>query len=143
MSMDPALYLQYLNPTTAQTTVTLNGEVVGVRNRFGKGQAFLFGTAFGSPIGESDSANQKFLAIVLKHGGVEPDKAGSLIRRRRELDGKAAWFLFNPTRWPIEAEIALENFTAAEDLLGSAVAVENKSVRVNVGPLDICCLLLS
>jgi beta-galactosidase len=143
IGVDPSFYLQYMTPTKAAPILQLGAEVVGAHNRFGKGQTYLIGTLFGAPIGNDQPANQHFLAAVLKNSGIQPDRAGRLWRRRREHAGKAAWFLFNPTRETVEENVALERFTKAEDLLGSELKITNGSVRINVGPLDICCLLLS
>ena len=139
----PFLYLHYLRLTTAKAILQQGGEIVGARNQFGKGQAWLIGTLWGTPSTNDEKANQTWMAAILKQTGILPDRAGRLVKRRREGNGRAAWFLFNPTREPVEETVALENFKSAEDLLGSALPVANGSVRVRVEPLDFCCLLLS
>ncbi len=143
VSIEPSLYLHYLTLTTAKAILQQNGEIVGTRNQFGKGQAWLIGTLWGSPIANDGNANQTFMAKVLKQTGVASDRAGRLLKRRREFQGRAAWFLFNPMRETVEETVALENFKSAEDLLGSTLPVANGAVRVRVEPLDFCCLLLS
>ena len=143
MDVEPSLYLHYLTLTTAKAVLQQGGEIVGARNGFGKGRAWLIGTLWGDSIGNGGETNQKLMVTILKEAGVEPERAGHLIKRRRELHNRAAWFLFNPMREVVEETVALENFKSAEDLLGSALTVANGSVHVRVEPLDFCCLLLS
>jgi hypothetical protein len=142
-TVDPSLYLQYLTPTSASSILGFNGEVVGTQMKVGKGQAVLIGTVFGLGVNDGQAANQSFLAAALKNAGVEPERAGNLLKRSRELDGKAAWFLFNPSRERVEETVSIGSFTTAEDLLGSTFSINSGSVRVAVEPLDILCLLLS
>lgn len=141
--VDPSLYLQYLTPTSASSILEFNGEVVGTQMKSGKGQAVLIGTVFGLGVNDGQAANQSFLVAALKNAGVEPERAGKLLKRRRELDGKAAWFLFNPSRERVEETVFIGSFTTAEDLLGSTFSINSGSVRVAVEPLDILCLLLT
>ena len=116
---------------------------MGTQNKSGKGQAILIGTVFGFPVTQDQPANQAFLAAALKNAGVGAERSGALLKRRREWEGKAAWFLFNPTRERVEETVPIGNFTTADNLLGSTLPIRNGSVRVVVEPLDIVCLLLS
>ena len=143
LAVDSSAYLQTLTPTTASSILKSNDEVVGTQNQSGKGQAILLGTVFGLPVTQDQPANQLFLKAALKNAGVEAERHGKLLKRRREWEGKAAWFLFNPTRERVEETVPIGNFTTADSLLGSALPISSGSVRVTVEPLDIFCLLLS
>ena len=141
--MEASLYLQSLTPTTAAPILELDGDVFGTENTFGKGRAILIGTVFGLSVTDDQPSTQALLTAILKNTGVLPDRHGRLLKRRRDFNNQAAWFLFNPTRQRMVETVKLETFTKAEDLLASTLPVSNGAVRVAVEPLDICCLLLS
>jgi hypothetical protein len=136
-------YLQYLKTTTAEPILKFRDEVVGCSNSFGSGRAFLVGTLPGPAVLESGGGeNRAFLARVLASAGVHSDRAGRLLRRRRMLNHRSAWFLFNPEQNTVEESVPVEGNRSARSLLGEPLRIENGNVRVMVGPMDIVCLLL-
>jgi beta-galactosidase len=142
-SVFPAFYLQAVALRTAKAVLMYDGQVAGCVNAYGKGQAYLVGTLLGHALpAYNDSRNASFLAAVLKRAGVFPDNAGKLKRRRRVLGNQSAWFLFNQTEQPVEADLGLENFTSAKDLLDAELPSHNHSLRIKVEPLDVRCLVL-
>jgi beta-galactosidase len=143
-SVFPAFYLQTLTPQTAKPILMYGDRVAGCVNTFGKGQAYLVGTLLGHALpAYNDSRNARFLAAVLTRASVRPDNVGELKRRRRVLGNQSAWFLFNLTERPIEAELPLENFRSVKDLLGPALPSNGNTVHVRVEPLDVRCLVLN
>jgi beta-galactosidase GanA len=138
-----AFYLHYLKTTTAEPILKYQGEVVGSSNRFGNGRALLIGTLLGPGVVESGGgSNQAFLATVLASAGVRSDRVGRLLRRRRTRSGRSAWFLINPEHETVEASVPLEGNRAAADLLGGSVQIERGRAHVNLGPMDVVCLLV-
>ena len=139
----PAFYLQVLRTTTAEPILKYHDEIVGSTNRFGSGRALLVGTLAGPAIVESGGGrNQAFLAAAVASAGVVSDRVGKLLRRRRTLGGRSAWFLFNPEHRMVEELVPLEANRSAIDLLAGATRIEGGKVQVRVGPMDIVCLLL-
>ncbi len=118
-------------------------EVAGSVNRYGKGRAYLIGTLLGhSILSYNDPRNGKFLASLLAQAGVQSDRIGRLIRRRRLFGDHTAWFLFNMTAQPVEESIPLKPFKSAVDLLGENLPQTASSLQVKVEPLDIRCIVL-
>ena len=142
-SVFPAFYIQTLAPQTAKPILMYGDQVAGSVNKFGKGQAYLVGTLLGHAfLAYNDPRNASFLAEVLKREGVRPDNVGELKRRRRVLGNQSAWFLFNLTERPVEADLPLENSRSAKDLLGAELLSSGNSLRVRVEPLDVRCLIV-
>lgn len=142
--VEAAFYLQYLTVTTAAPILKYRDEAAGSINHFGSGKAALIGTLLGPAMLESGGGeNQVFLAQLLASAGIAPDRSGKLLRRRRTLANRSAWFLFNPERQAVEERVALEGHASARDLLRGPLQAVNGSVRVSVGPMDIACLLVT
>jgi beta-galactosidase len=138
-----AFYLHYLKTTTAEPILQYREEVVGSSNRFGAGRALLIGTLLGPGVLESGGgSNQAFLSKLLASAGVSSDRVGPLLRRRRTRSGQSAWFLINPKHEGVEVSVPLEGNRAARDLLGAVVQIERGQANVNVGPMDVVCLLV-
>jgi hypothetical protein len=143
-SLVPAFYLQTYRTKSASTLFRCGTDPAVCVNNYGEGRAFICGTLLGhAQTAYGDARNTKFLASIAAQAGIKPDRAGSLIRRRRKLGDKQAWFFINPTAAPVAQPVSLEGFRMAEDLLGSVVNVAAGSVTVRVDPLDIRCLILS
>jgi hypothetical protein len=73
---------------------------------------------------------------------VATDRVGDLLRRRRTLGKRAAWFLFNPLDKVVEESLSLEGFTSAQDLLREEVRRVGDTISIQVAPNDIRCILL-
>jgi beta-galactosidase len=142
VKVQTAFYLQDLHLTTAEPILKYREEIVGCSNRFGSGRALLVGTLVGPAVLDSESENQAFLASVLASAGVRSDRAGRLLRRRRMLNAKSAWFLFNPDRQSVEESVPLEGNRSATTLLGEPLRIELGNIRLRVNPMDIVCVLL-
>jgi len=141
--LKPAFYLQYLEARSAKPILMYGDQVVGTANRFGSGRAILIGTLPGSAVFEGSAPeNQALLNALISASGVRPDRAGRLIRRRRALGGKAAWFLLNPTREAVEEDISTDKYTEVHDLFDGPLTLRGGRVRVRVNPMDIACLVL-
>jgi beta-galactosidase GanA len=134
--------LQLLEPAGAEVILTLAAEAAGVRNHFGDGQAILLGTLVGAAVEAGREDGKKALTALLTQAGVKPDRAGRLLRRRRVLDARQAWFLFNTSAEAVEELVPLEGRELVADLLGEPAEVAGKAVRVKVPPLDVRCLIV-
>jgi beta-galactosidase len=142
-SVFPAFQLQTLALTTATPILVYGNEVAGCENQLGKGRAYLVGTLLGhAGPAYSDWRNADFIAALLARAGVATDRVGDLLRRRRTLGKRAAWFLFNPLDKVVEESLSLEGFTSAQDLLREEVRRVGDTISIQVAPNDIRCILL-
>jgi len=142
-SVFPAFYLQTLTLTRAKPVLMYGTEVAGCVNEHGRGKAYLLGTLLGhAGPAYDDWRNAQLLSAILLQAGVAPDLVGKLRRRRRVLGKHAAWFLFNSTAETVEETMSLEGLQSARDLLGQELTVAAGGVRVEVGPLDVRCILV-
>ena len=138
-----AFYLQTLAPTTGEPLLTAGDAVAAVRNRVGAGSATLLGTFAGlsATAYPGDPGDALFARLLVDELGVRPDRAGRLLRRRRRLGEREAWFLFNPGEDPVTERVPLEGRTGGRDLLAGALAVEDGAASVTVEPAGFACLL--
>ena len=142
LTLEAERCLQTLEPAGAEVILTLGTEAAGVRNHFGDGQAILLGTLVGAAVEATREEGKKALTALLTPAGVKPDRAGRLLRRRRVLDTRQAWFLFNTAAEPVEELVPLEGRQLVAELLGESAEVAGKAVRIKVPPLDVRCLIL-
>ncbi len=141
--VEPTFYLQYLDPKKAVPVLTYAGHVTATTNRFGKGKAILIGTLLGSSVFEnSGTGNGAFLTALLNEAGVQPDRVGKLVRRRRNYQNQSAWFLYNPTRTSVQEQVPVERFTSVIDLLSGPLLARDAKVTISVPPLNFACLIL-
>ena len=138
----PSFRAQALVPARGEPVAMRDGEAVAVHSAFGRGHAWLFGTLLGHAALRGDGANARVVAEILAPAGVRADRCGPLLRRRRVLGARQAWFLFNPLEEPTEASFGLEGFARVRDLLGEPLARDGDAARLTVGPLDVRCLVL-
>jgi beta-galactosidase len=143
-SLRASLYLQKLLPTTGEVILRAGEDVVGVANSYGTGRAILIGTYAGlSATSHIHPESDQLIERVLTAAGVQPDRVGPLLRRRRVLYGQQAWFLINPTNTEVEQAIPLEEFAFLRDLLDDAVTERRTdSVTVRVPARGLCCLVV-
>jgi beta-galactosidase GanA len=142
-SVRAEFFLQYLVTKSAKPILQYKQEVAGTANSFGSGRAILLGTLIGNSVGIAGAVeNQSFLDSVLKANGIAPDRAGKLLRRRRRLGNKEAWFFFNLERAPVTEQVSLGSLKATSDLFGEPLQQQGGAVTTTVGPMDITCILL-
>ena len=140
-------YLQNLQATTGEAILKNGDDLVGVMNRFGGGQSILIGTFLGfSALAyrDFDADTDRFLEALLALAGVQGDRFGKLLRRRRLWNDREAWFFINPTAEPVTETISLEGFTGVVDLLGDSMMEQSAdAMNVRVAGTNLACLLLS
>jgi beta-galactosidase len=142
--LSPVYYLQTFRPLSAKPILLDGDEPAGVRNRYGRGSAWLIGTLLGHAVTAfPDSGNAALLSAVAATAGVSADRAGRLLRRRRTAGGKTAWFLFNAGTEAVEESLSVAGFRQVSDLLGGELQRDGNTVRVALQPLDVRCLVLS
>ncbi len=147
MQLRANFYLQTLLPTTADLLLKRRDDAVGLVNKVGAGRSILLGSFFGfSALAyrAADADGDRFLGALLATAGVSPDRCGALLRRRRVLDDRQAWFFINPTAEPVTATINCEGYTDVIDLLGdSLVSQSQDELALRVPGINLACLLLS
>lgn len=145
LELRASFYLQTLAPTTGTPLLYAGDAVAGVANRAGAGMAILLGTFAGlCATAHTHEPSDRFVARLLERAGVVPDRCGALLRRRRVLDGQAAWFLVNPTAQKVREPVDLEGFTEVHDLLDEMLeGPANGRVTVAVPAAGIRCLVVS
>lgn len=137
------LYLQSFHLQGAQPLLVHRDQVVGTTHTVGKGRAVLVGTLLGPAIADGvASDNDAVLSTLITAAGVKPDRVGKLLQRRRVLGKAQARFLINPTRETVNETVALDGGVSVTNLLGGALAVNGRQAHVEVGPLDIVCLVM-
>ena len=140
-------WLQTLQATGGEVILLHGDEVAGVRNRVGAGQAILLGSFFGFGAlahQYADAETDMFLLRLLEGAGAKADRCRELLRRRREWQGRQAWFFVNPTGEEVTARVDMEGYAKATDLLGGGVIGQaNGEMTVRVGGMDVVCVLLS
>lgn len=143
-TISPSVYLQTLRLTTGKAVLRTENAVAGCVNELGRGRAWLFGTILGhAPALRDDARAGRVLARVLSGAGIAPETNGRLVRRRRVLGNRAAWFLFNDTDTAIEESLALGEYSKVVDLLDLPLVSGQGTVRVSVEPRQVRCLILS
>ena len=140
-----SFYLQTLEATAAEPVLMAGDEVAGTFNQVGKGRAMLLGTFAGHSatahrLDQPEGVFEKLLELA----GVTPERCGGLLRRRRVLGSKQAWFLINPTAKDVEESVSLEGAGFIRDLLGDAVSSQaGDTVTVNVPACGLACLIVN
>ena len=122
-------YRQSLRPTTGEPILTFGSDVAGVVNRVGAGQSVLIGSFLGfSALAyrAADGDGDRFVEALLTRAGVLPDRCGTLLRRRRVLDDRQAWFFINPSSEPVTQTISSEGYTDLVDLLGDSLVSQSQ-----------------
>lgn len=144
-SLRASFYLQTLEPTTGTPILRADEEVAGVVNPVGQGRAILLGTFAGlCATAHCHQESDVFMERLLGEAGVQADRCGRLLRRRRELETQEAWFLINPEHGAVEETVSVDGFADVRDLLGDAVRMRlGSTVTVAVPAASICCLVLS
>ena len=140
-----SFYVQTLEPTGSEPVLTSAGAVCGVRSAVGAGQAVLVGTFAGhSATAHTLDGESVFFEKLLSLARVQPDACGRLLRRRRVLGDRQAWFLINPCEEAVTETVGLEGFASAVDLLGEPMAPAGAgAVRISVPAGEIRCLVLA
>lgn len=140
-------YLQSLQPTSGEAILKWGDDVVGVINHFGGGRGVLIGSflGFGAlAYREWDAGTDAFLEALLRTAGVEGDRCGALLRRRRAYQGAEAWFFINPTAEAVTETVSKKGFSNAIDLLENCLLNETDTdITVTVAGVDLACVLLS
>ena len=146
MEVRANFYAQTLTPTTGRPILTRGAGVAGVANSIGKGEAILLGTFLGFGAlahREHDGDTDAFLLCLLEAAGVTADRCGGLVRRRREWQGRAAWFFANPSEEEITETMDMDGFTKAVALLeNDSIAIAGDTLTVTVEAAGLTCVLL-
>ena len=147
MKVRANFYLQTLLPTTAEPILTRDGDIAAVVNRAGAGRGILIGSflGFGAlAYRDADGDGDRFLEALLATAGVTPDRCGNLLRRRRVLGDREAWFFINLEAERATETVAVAGCRKAADLLGDCLIDQTDAeMTISVGGTNLACLLLS
>lgn len=136
-----SLYVETFISKGSKPILYKENESTGVVNSHGKGKAYLIGTFIGhAGITNEDEPTREFLLKLLADSGVKQERCGSLLRRRRILKDKEAWFLINPTNKTISETIDFSGFTKVEDLLEGPI---DKSKPIEVREFAVRTIILN
>ena len=135
-----AFYLQTFETQTAQPLLWWDTKVVAVRNSFGKGTAYLFGTLFSHSImGEHCRDFQQALERLLRSAGAISQTGSDVFVCRRTWRGRQLLFLLNPTGQERQWKVTTSLSESAEDFLSQEPFAAGSSVPIQ--PFDIRCLV--
>lgn len=139
-----SLYVQTLRPITATPILAHGPRTAGVLRTVGRGRACLVGTFLGhSGASDNHAPTGQFLLRVVTEAGVQPDRCGRLLRRRRLAVSGEAWFLFNPDEEPATETLDTTGFAEVKDLLDEPLTMEGaERVRITVPPVSVRCVVL-
>lgn len=147
MEVRASFYLQTLHPTTAEAILRRDDEAAAVVNRVGAGRAILIGTflGFGAlAYRQADGDSDRVVAGLLATAGATPDRCGSLLRRRRVLGDREAWFFINLGAERVTATVDVTGYGSMIDLLGDCLTDRGDSdIVIDVAGVSLACLLLS
>lgn len=143
-SVRASFYVQTFEPTTSTAALRYGDQVAGVVNKIGAGTAVLLGTFVGlCAVSHRHEPADGFIYRLLNASGVERDGVGPLLRRRRVLDEREAWFLINPTDAPVTHQVSIGGATDVRDLLDGPLLISaSGDVSVEIPAAGICCLLV-
>lgn len=146
MEVRASFYLQTLHPTTAEPLLTRDQDIAAVVNRAGAGRAVLIGTflGFGAlAYRHADGDSDRVLEGLLATAGVIPDRCGALLRRRRVLDNREAWFFINLRAERVTASVDVSGFSTVTDLLGDCLMERRDSeIIIDLAGVSLACVLL-
>jgi hypothetical protein len=143
-------YLVPLQPTTGTSIATCEGCCVGVKNTFGSGIAYYFGTYVGLAQAKGvDRQSNLISAIIRQHAPA--DIRGDALRPRLISAGggngdEAILAVFNPDRHHAHEDVIRlpMRFKSATDVFAQRnLTIEARSLRLTVDPEDVCVLRLS
>ena len=89
----------------------------------------------------------RFVKRLMAANGVVPAHSGELLLRKRAAAPKsgermAAWIVTNPTEKDITENLGVAGWSDVSDLFGEKLAIEDGSVAITVGSLDVRVLFL-
>ncbi len=139
-------YLERLQPTSAEPILMNGDDVIASANKIGTGHVYLIGTFLGfSALAyqEVDAGTDAFLAHLLQIAKVRPERYGNLLRRRRTLNNKEAWFFINPTALDCTELIDKEGYSIVVDLLDdNLIAETDETMTIRIPSTNIGCLIM-
>jgi len=134
-SILPSLYIESFTVKYGTPILSMEKEITGVFNSYGKGKGYLIGTVMGhSFLSYGDEGTKKFLVKIIEDAGVKRSNLGKLLLRKKVLGEKEVLFLINPEGRAVSERLDTTGFSKAIDLLGGPVegliTVEPFSVKV-------------
>jgi len=139
-----SIYIESYVLRTAEPILKWQDKVVGTKNIFGKGAAYLIGT-FPANINmqvEKNDGFTEFLDKILSTANIKYNKVDGLLIRKLNIGTKEAWFLINNHQKSASVELDVKNFKNAECLLSGTKQAIGEVCKIAVPPLDVRCLIL-
>jgi hypothetical protein len=138
------LYIETFDCDDSEPILRYETAIAGTMRAAGKGKAWLLGTYVGhSGTAYRDHASHEFVHALLSACGVAPERAGSLLIRKRVSPAKEAWLFTNPTAQEMSAHVEVGEWARVSDLLDGPMAVgPDGGTAVTVPALDVRVLVL-
>ncbi|HET6487351.1 MAG TPA: hypothetical protein VFH83_13070, partial [Spirochaetia bacterium] len=143
-AIEPSLYQETFECDGSQA-IFLSGDLpAAVERSAGRGRAILLGTVVGHRgTAYRSSAAGAFVDRLLSRCGIQPQRAGNVLIRKRVREGQEAWLLFNPGREESCADLDATSFRSVADLFGGELRKDGDRLTVAVPALDYRVLILA
>ena len=137
------VYLETFTCRGGEPILRSGPAVAGVIRNAGKGQAVLLGTYVGhNGTAYRDERTHAAVAALLERCGVESQKAGRLLLRKRQGEGQEAWLLTNTTPQDVTETLDVSGWASVEDLLDETISRQGNQLTLTVKSLDVRVLIL-
>lgn len=139
------VYLQTFKCKGSVPVLKYNDLVAGTVMPQGIGKAWLLGTFIGhNGTAYRNKFTPQFVKKLMKICNIVPEHDGELRIRKRIVTGKEAWIVTNPTNHPVTERLILnKEWSHASDLFDKELKIENKTIEVSLGSLDVSVIILN
>jgi beta-galactosidase len=138
-------FITPLRPTTARKIGGWKEHALVTHNRFGKGEAYYFGTFVGLSMFHQERGAGQMIARIFKDK-FQPSVRGTNLRPRLiDAGNEGLLCVFNNSRFETcEERLTIpEKFKAAVDIYeGKRVPIDNNRIQIQVPPEEVCILHL-
>ena len=127
----------------AQPILKHGGEIVGTVNSYGKGKAYLLGTAVGQSIFMNDIYTETALTKILDNEKIDYCYKDNLIIRKHEYKDKGAVVIINPTNERISQRVSFEKKIKVIQSYdaGFSYNLRGTDLSFQIGPEDANCIV--
>jgi beta-galactosidase GanA len=127
----------------AEPLLEHEGRIVGAVHHYGKGRAYLLGTAAAQSLYLRDRDTQGALLAILEHAGIRwAYREGLILREMRHQDQKGL-IVINPEKGRVRHSVPVQSSVRVIESYGPGLRVEPQkgSLRIEIDPEDAGCIV--